>query len=79
MYAIYKNVNISKTRHLFLKGATKSYFTHYSFVVIVFFNMALCRSAFFTVSFRKLVFRLSVLSLNQNIKICVIILCNFDM
>ena len=38
------------------KGATKSYFTHYSCVVIVFFNTDLCRSAFSTVSFRKLVF-----------------------
>ena len=39
-----------------LKGATKSYFTHYSCVVIVLFNTALCRSVFSTVSFRKLVF-----------------------
>ena len=46
-----------------IKGATKSYFTHYSCVVIVFFNTA----AFSTVSFRKLVFCLSVLSLNQDI------------
>ena len=46
--------------------------------VIVFFNTALCRSAFSTVSFRKLVFCLSVLSLNQDIKIYVIMLCNFD-
>ena len=46
--------------------------------VIVFFNTTLCRSAFSTVSFRKLVFRLSVLSLNQDIKIYVIMLCNFD-
>ena len=48
-------------------------------VVIVLFNTALCRSAFCTVSFRKLVFRLPVLSLSQDIKICVIMLCNFDM
>ena len=34
---------------------------------------------FSTGSFRKLVLRLSVLSLNQDIKICVIMLCNFDM
>ena len=39
-----------------LKGATKSYFTHYSCVVIVLFNTALCRSSFSTVSFIKLVF-----------------------
>ena len=62
-----------------VKGATKSYFTLYSCMVIVLFNTALCRSAFSTVSFRKLVFGLSVLSLNQDIKICVIMLCNFDM
>ena len=68
-----------KTLEFYFKGATKSYFTHYSFVVIVFFNTALCRSAFSTVSFRKLVFCLSVFSLNQDIKIYVIMLCNFDM
>ena len=34
---------------------------------------------FLTGSFRKLVFRLSALSLNQDIKICVIMLRNFDM
>ena len=40
----------------------------------------LCKSAFSTVSFRKLVFRLSVLFLNQDIKICDIIkVCNSDM
>ena len=39
-----------------IKGATKSYFTNYSFVVIVLFNTALCRSAFSTVFFIKLVF-----------------------
>ena len=47
-----------------LKGATRSHFTHFSCVVIVLFDMALCRSAFSTVSFRKLVFRLSALPLN---------------
>ena len=36
------------------KGATKSYFTHCSCVVIVLFNTALCRSAFFTESFSYL-------------------------
>ena len=44
-----------------IKGATKSYFMHYSFVVIALFNTALCRSAFSIVSFGKLAFRLSVL------------------
>ena len=34
---------------------------------------------FSTGSFGKLVLRLYVLSLNQDIKICVIMLCNFDM
>ena len=61
------------------EGATKSYFTHYSCVVIVSFDTALCKSAFSTVSFGKLVFRLSLLSLNQNIKICIIMLFNFNM
>ena len=50
---------------------------NYSCVLIILFNTALCRSAFSTVSFRKLVFRLSVLSLNQDIKICVIRICSF--
>ena len=54
------------------EGATKSYFTYYSCVVIVLFDTASYRSAFTTVAFRKLVFHLSVLSLNQDIKICVI-------
>ena len=48
-------------------------------VVIVLLNTVLCRSAFCTVSFTKLVFRLPVLSLSQDLKICVIMLCNFDM
>ena len=60
-----------------VKGATKSYLTHCSCVVIVFLNMALCRSAFSAVSFRKLVFRFSVPSWSQDIKICAIMLCNF--
>ena len=41
---------------LVLKGATKSYFTLYSCVFIVLFDTCLCKSAFSTVSFRKLVF-----------------------
>ena len=57
----------------------KSHYAQYSCVVIVLFNTALRRSAFSTVSFRKLVFffLLYVLSLNQDIKNCVIMLCNF--
>ena len=53
------------------------YFKYFSCAAIVFFHMALCRSAFFTVSFRKLVVHFSVPSLNQHIKMCVIMLCNF--
>ena len=41
-----------------LKGATKLYFTHYSCVFIILFNTDLCRIAFSTISFGKLVFRL---------------------
>ena len=63
----------------FVKGATKSDFTHYSCVVNVLFNTALYRSAFSPVSFRNLGFRLSVLSLNQVFEICIIKLCNFDL
>ena len=62
----------------FFKGATKSHFTSYSCVVIILLNTALCRPPFSTVSFKKQVFRLSVFSLNQGIKLCVIMLCNFD-
>ena len=60
-----------------IKGAMKSYFTHFSCVVIVFYNTALCRSVFSTVSFSKLLFHFSVPSFNPDIKICVIMLCNF--
>ena len=42
-----------------VKGATKSYYTQYLGIFIVLFNTALYRSAFSTVSFRKLVFFLS--------------------
>ena len=67
------------------KETTKSYFTHYSCVVIILFNTGLCRSTFSTISFGKLFFHLSVLAsiffksnaLNQDIKMCVIMLCNF--
>ena len=61
------------------KGVLKSYFKHYFYLVIVLFKTALCRSSFSAVSFGKLVFRLSVVSLNQDIKICFIMLCNFGM
>ena len=47
-----------------LKELQKLYFMHYFCVVIVLFNTASCRSAFSLVSFRKLVFRFAVLSLN---------------
>ena len=47
---------------LIFKGATKSYFTHYSCLVIILFNTGLCKSVFSTISIGKLVFRLSVLS-----------------
>ena len=46
----------------FFKGAAKFYFTHYSCVIIILSITGLCRSAFSTISFRKPVFRLSVLS-----------------
>ena len=63
------------------KGPTKSYFTHYSCVVIVFFNTALHGSAFSTVSFRKLIFRLFVLFWIKTLKYAsscnVILICNF--
>ena len=39
-----------------------SYFTHYSYVVIIMFNTGLCSSAFSTISSGKIVFRLSMLS-----------------
>ena len=45
-----------------LQGATISHFTHYSCVVIISFNTGLCWAAFSTISFGKLVFHLSVLS-----------------
>ena len=41
---------------LFFKGATKLYFTHYSCVVIILFNMGLYKSVFSMDSFGKLVF-----------------------
>ena len=42
-------------------GAMKSNFKHYSFVMIIFFNTALYKSAFFTYSFGKLGFCLSMI------------------
>ena len=62
---------------LYFKRATKSNFTHYSCVVIILFNTALCRSTLSRISFGELVFFISVLSvffcfesgvLNQDIK-----------
>ena len=44
------------------KGATKLYFTRYSWLVIILFNTGLDKSAFFTYSFGKLVFRLRAFS-----------------
>ena len=40
----------------FIKGATKLYFTHYSCVVFILINTGLCKSAFSTDFFGKLVF-----------------------
>ena len=51
---------MAKTKDV--KGATKSYFLHYSCVVIILFNAGFCRSAFSTISVGKLFFCLSVLS-----------------
>ena len=44
-----------------VKGAIKSYFTYYSYVVIIFFKTGLYMSAFFIYSFGKLNYRLSVI------------------
>ena len=56
------NIFVQKMHGLFdFKGATKSYFTHYSFAVFILFNTSLCKSAFSTNSFRKLVFYRSAL------------------
>ena len=38
------------------KGTTNSYFTHYWFAVFILLNTGLCKSAFSTDSFTKLVF-----------------------
>ena len=59
-----KKINIILTKvQDYFKGATKSYFTHYSCVVIILFKTGLQRSAFSTISYRTLlVFRLSLLS-----------------
>ena len=65
------NCNYTRLDDFLFKEATKSCFTIYSSVAIVLLNTALCRSAFSTVSFRKQVFLLSLLSLNQGIKLYV--------
>ena len=46
----------------YIKGATKLYFGHYSYVVIILFNTDLYKSAFSTDSFVKLIFCLFMLS-----------------
>ena len=51
----------SETTDNSVKGATKSYFMHYSCVVIILFNTGLYKSTFFTCYFGKLVFRLPVI------------------
>ena len=64
-----------------LKKELRSYLTHYSCVVFILFNMGLCRSAFSTMSFEKLISHLTELSmffvessnLNWDIKMCVFI------
>ena len=57
--------NLLATRQIFadkslftwnFKGARKLSFTHYLFAVFILFNTGLCKSAFSTNSFRKLVF-----------------------
>ena len=50
-----------------VKGATKSYFTHYSCVIIVLFNAGLCRFVLSTNSSEKLGFRLSVFFVSNQI------------
>ena len=50
------------SHYIKFKGAVKSYFTHCFFAFVISFNSCLCRSAFPSISFGKLVFRLSVLS-----------------
>ena len=81
LFGIVTSINWKSEQHLWkeFKGATKLYFTHYSCLVIVLINTASCGSSFSTVSFRKLAFRLSVFSLNQDLKRCVVMLCNFGM
>ena len=76
-WRIFVDILFGLTHLLLFNGATKSYFMHYSCVVIVLFKAVLYRSAFSTISLRKLVFCFFVLSLNQDIKMCVIMLCNF--
>ena len=78
---IKSNVKISVTTyiHATTNIHIKHRFTQTLMIWLVLLNTALCRSAFSTVSFRKQVFRLSVLSLNQDIKLRVIMLCNFDL
>ena len=77
-----KHLNNGAIVGLSFKGATKSFFTYYPCVLIFLFNTGLCRSGFSIISFGKLIFCVSVVSaffvestvLNQDIKICVIII-----
>ena len=73
----------SLNKDIEFKEATKSYFTHYSCVVIILFNTGLSRFAFSTIYYRTLLgfssliafcgFCLEVNFLNQEIKMCFII------
>ena len=57
-----------------IKGAAKSYFTHYLCVVIILLNIGLYKFAVSTYSFGKLDFRLSVFSM----VLCLFCILNFD-
>ena len=57
------------------KGATKSHIAHYSCVVIVLLIRLYVGLHSLRFLLGKLAFHLSVVSLNQDIKICIIVLC----
>ena len=71
----FQGVSLSVKVDIFItiKGATKSYFTDYSCMVIILFSTGLCRSTFSAISFEKLVFCFPVLyvffALNQILSI----------
>ena len=48
----------SEIRKIKFKGATKLYFMHYFWVIIIFFITDLYKSAFSTYSFKKIIFYL---------------------